>query len=226
MASYKKSIETKEKIIQTASTLFFIQGYNATTIRDIANQSELSLSRLNYHFISKADVAGVICKKFLSDLNTKLWDIIPIKENKILRDTIHIRYWVKIFLSQSQAMNFYYELACENILGDMLIESDYQHFIEQAEFLNLNLDEKTLCMYAHIFVVSLIQLIRAKKEGAISSEIENILDMCNTLHLKLLGLDQREQEKIISKARIYTNYIQYEMTDLSSIQLKYSEQLV
>ena len=54
MASYKKSIETKDTIIKTASSLFYNQGYNATTIRDIAKESGLSLSRLNYHFNSKA----------------------------------------------------------------------------------------------------------------------------------------------------------------------------
>ncbi|MBU4438130.1 MAG: TetR family transcriptional regulator [Firmicutes bacterium] len=223
MASYKKSIETKDKIIKTASALFYNQGYNATTIRDIATDSGLSLSRLNYHFNSKADVAGVICKEFLINLNRDLFDIIPVKQNKILRDTIHIRTWIKIFHSHNQTMNFYYELACENILSELLIESDYQHFIEQADFLKLNLDSQTLRMYAHIFVASLVQLIRAKKEGDITLKTEAILDMCNTLHLKLLGLDPVEQDKIITEAKSFASRIEYEMTDLSSIHLEYHE---
>ncbi|UYO64117.1 TetR/AcrR family transcriptional regulator [Acetobacterium wieringae] len=223
MASYKKSIETKDKIIKTASALFYNQGYNTTTIRDIARESGLSLSRLNYHFNSKAEVAGVICKKFLRNLNTELFEVIPVKHDKILRDTIHIRTWIKIFHSHNPTMNFYYELACENILSELLIESDHQHFIEQAEFLELNLDAQTLRMYAHIFVASLVQLIRAKKEGDITVKTEAILDMCNTLHLKLLDLDPIERDRIITKAKSYASRIEYEMTDLSSIYLSYHE---
>lgn len=223
MASYKKSIETKDKIIKTASVLFYNQGYNTTTIRDIASHSGLSLSRLNYHFNSKAEVAGVICKEFLRNLNTELFEIIPVKQNKILRDTIHIRTWISIFHSHNPTMNFYYELACANILSELLIESDHQHFIEQADFLKLNLDAQTLRMYAHIFVASLVQLIRAKKDGDISAKTETILDMCNTLHLKLLGLDSVDQDNIIAEAKIYASRIEYEMTDLSSIRLTYHE---
>ncbi|PKM61214.1 MAG: hypothetical protein CVU99_04405 [Firmicutes bacterium HGW-Firmicutes-4] len=221
MAVYKKSIETKDKIITTASSLFYHQGYNATTIRDIARESGLSLSRLNYHFNSKADVAGMICKEFLKNLNRELFDQIPIKTNKILRDTIHIRTWIRIFLSHNQTMNFYYELACENILSAMLIESDHQHFIEQADFLKLNLDPQTLRMYAHIFVASLVQLIRAKKEGDLTVETEAIIEMCNVLHLKLLGLGQSELYTIIAEAKVYDSRIHYHLTDLSSIHLDY-----
>ncbi|KAF5059693.1 MAG: hypothetical protein BI182_15830 [Acetobacterium sp. MES1] len=223
MASYKKSIETKDKIIKTASALFYNQGYSATTIRDIARDSGLSLSRLNYHFNSKAEVAGVICKKFLRNLNTELFEVIPVKHDKILRDTIHIRTWIKIFHSHNPTMNFYYELACENILSELLIESDHQHFIEQADFLKLNLDSQTLRMYAHIFVASLVQLIRAKKEGDVTVKTEAIIDMCNILHLKLLGLNQLERDKIIAEAKKYASRIEYAMTDLSSIRLEYHE---
>ncbi|WKY46787.1 TetR family transcriptional regulator [Eubacteriaceae bacterium ES3] len=223
MATYKKSIETQDKIIQTASSLFYEKGYNATTVRDIASAADLSLSRLNYHFNSKAALAGEICKEFLKNFNEELFSRLPIKDEKIIRDTVHIRTWIRIFLSHNQTMDFYYELACANILSEALIESDYRHFTEQAAFLKLDLDTTTLRMYAHIFTASIIELIKAKKEKDITATNEEIIDMCNILHLKLLGIDPIKQEKIISEAKTYASHVQYALTDLSSIRIAYHE---
>ena len=78
-------------------------------------------------------------------------------------------------------------------------------------------------MYAHIFVASLVALIRAKKEGDITSKTEDIIDQCNILHLKLLGLEPFEQNNIIAEAKVYSSRIDYEMNDLSSIHLEYHE---
>ncbi|MFV0439387.1 MAG: TetR/AcrR family transcriptional regulator [Desulfopila sp.] len=221
MATYKKSFATREKILQTASKLFFEKGYNSTTIRDIAGAAELSLSRLNYHFNSKALLAEEICREFLRNLNEELFESLPAMEEKIVRDTVHIRTWIRIFLSNNKAMNFYYELACADILNRAIIESDYRHFVEQATYLNIQVDLMRLRMYAHVFTASFIGLIKAKKEGDITSSKDEIIDMCNAIHLNLLGMNALQQKKIVAQAKVHAARIQYQLKDLSSIRIVY-----
>lgn len=44
---------TKENILQTALKLFATQGYDATSVRQIAKEANANLSAISYHFESK-----------------------------------------------------------------------------------------------------------------------------------------------------------------------------
>ena len=54
----KKSEITREKILHTALSLFRKQGFEKTTMRDIAAQTGLSLGAAYYHFASKEAIVG------------------------------------------------------------------------------------------------------------------------------------------------------------------------
>jgi len=47
---------TRERILETALTLFARQGYDATSMREIAEQLGITKAALYYHFDSKADI--------------------------------------------------------------------------------------------------------------------------------------------------------------------------
>jgi AcrR family transcriptional regulator len=49
----KDSKETKNKIIQVARILFADQGFEGTSIRDIAKAAEVNVASINYHFLNK-----------------------------------------------------------------------------------------------------------------------------------------------------------------------------
>lgn len=48
-----EKIETKEKIMEVASELFSIYGYEGASVRDIAAKSDVNIASINYHFGSK-----------------------------------------------------------------------------------------------------------------------------------------------------------------------------
>ena len=50
------SNETKMKILQTAQGLFSKFGFDGTSIRDIAKESEVNLAAINYHFKNKENL--------------------------------------------------------------------------------------------------------------------------------------------------------------------------
>lgn len=57
MAQYNKGITTHNILLKAAKTLFYNQGYEATTTRQIAEQSGVNLGLIKYHFASKANIA-------------------------------------------------------------------------------------------------------------------------------------------------------------------------
>ncbi len=225
MGIYKKSEETKEKILSAATKMFYSQGYEATTVRDIAAASGVSFSRINYHFDNKAELAGIICREFLVKLNQEVTRCVEplITNDKILRDSTHIRLWGMIFLEDNQARRFYYEMICENILFKNLIESDYRHFLEQAHYLKLDVTDRILRSYARIFVESMLTLIKGKVENDLNMSITEILDTYNMLHLKLLDLPQDKRSEIIKKAGEITEHMTFEISNMSDIHLVYKK---
>jgi AcrR family transcriptional regulator len=59
--------DTKEQILAVAAKLFLKFGYGGSSIRDIANESGVNLSAINYHFGSKSNLYwAAIC-------NTHTW---------------------------------------------------------------------------------------------------------------------------------------------------------
>lgn len=56
MATYAKSSKTQEHIFQTAFDLFKTKGYQATSLKDIAQAADVSTGTLYRYFPSKADL--------------------------------------------------------------------------------------------------------------------------------------------------------------------------
>ncbi|MDX2301150.1 MAG: TetR/AcrR family transcriptional regulator [Microscillaceae bacterium] len=53
----KESTPVKERIIDTASRLFYMQGYNATGINQVIEEAKIAKSSLYQHFATKEDLA-------------------------------------------------------------------------------------------------------------------------------------------------------------------------
>lgn len=65
MAKYKKSIETRDRILKTAEELFAQKGYDATGIAEIADKSQITKSLLYYYFDSKEQILQELFSNYL-----------------------------------------------------------------------------------------------------------------------------------------------------------------
>lgn len=56
-----RSEDTRDRILEAASNLFAVQGFEGTTLREITDAAQANLAAVNYHFRSKEElVASVI----------------------------------------------------------------------------------------------------------------------------------------------------------------------
>lgn len=77
MGQYHKGIDTKNAILETAKTLFYQNGYENTTVRQIASESQTNLGLIKYYFNSKVEIALQIylsvrdaCAEWISEVTS------------------------------------------------------------------------------------------------------------------------------------------------------------
>ncbi|HEX6360967.1 helix-turn-helix domain-containing protein [Actinophytocola sp.] len=63
-------LSTRAQILEAARRLFVRQGYQHTSIREIAEQLGLTKTAVLYHFPTKADLLSAIAEPFVDDLTT------------------------------------------------------------------------------------------------------------------------------------------------------------
>ncbi|OUR98558.1 hypothetical protein A9Q84_03860 [Halobacteriovorax marinus] len=70
--------ETKQKILDSANTLFASFGYDGTSVRDIAKEAGVNLAAINYHFKNKenlyCEVFNINCEKIETGLRNVVND--------------------------------------------------------------------------------------------------------------------------------------------------------
>ncbi|MEN8164853.1 MAG: CerR family C-terminal domain-containing protein [Acidobacteriota bacterium] len=73
MASETKNghAETRERILHSAERLFAVQGFNATSIRDITAEADCNVAAVNYHFGGKDKLYIETFRRLLVDLRDR-----------------------------------------------------------------------------------------------------------------------------------------------------------
>ncbi len=66
---------TRARILETAISLFRRQGYQRTSVREIAEQLGLTKTAVLYHFSTKADILTALARPLLDDLDASLAEI-------------------------------------------------------------------------------------------------------------------------------------------------------
>ena len=64
----RRKAATRQRIVDAASQLFWTQGYEATSIHDVAEAADVAVGTLYLHFSGKADVALVQFQQWMTDL--------------------------------------------------------------------------------------------------------------------------------------------------------------
>ena len=96
----KRNKDNKEKIIDTANIMFYKNGYNQTSISDVANMIGISKGNMTYHFHSKNDLLyAVIDKRIIQiEKNLQEWD------KKYLEPNDRLKRFVRMLLKESDSL--------------------------------------------------------------------------------------------------------------------------
>ena len=68
--------DTKSRILDAAEKLFGLNGFEATSLRDITAEAQVNLAAVNYHFQSKDSLIDAVIARRIEPVNrsaSKCW---------------------------------------------------------------------------------------------------------------------------------------------------------
>lgn len=189
MATYKNGIESKQKILSTAKALFYVHGFQKTTIAMIAEEAEVPLGLINYYY-KKNELLGAIYHDFITILieNIKLQCGSNL-ENQLQQHIILVKLFYKIIFSDKSNKNIYHL-----ILKNELITEDSHALVRRS--LETIVSELDISIKKDIFQRMMIAEYGARRallEDAFDHlDPETSVDFINflaTITVRLVGID-------------------------------------
>ena len=93
------SESVKEKIIRVATAFFAEKGYEATSVRELANEADVNVASVNYYFGSKQKLFEYLVKDFA---DRKFSIVVSILESATTEDEFRLR--LTMFMKQFLAL--------------------------------------------------------------------------------------------------------------------------
>jgi AcrR family transcriptional regulator len=76
------AVETKERILDAAETLFMEHGYEATSLRALTAAADVNLAAVNYHFGTKEELFQAVLTRRLDPMNQRRLELLSSFEAK------------------------------------------------------------------------------------------------------------------------------------------------
>ncbi|MBC3889994.1 TetR family transcriptional regulator [Acetobacterium paludosum] len=124
MRKMTKGEMTKERIYKSAKELFYHQGYNTTTIQQIADHSGTTLGSMTYHFATKDTFVAQIFEDYLNSIGDAIREnLYGYKSiNSFERHFYLTMVWYHYLLTDPKVKNFYYEITISDSLYQYIFE--------------------------------------------------------------------------------------------------------
>jgi AcrR family transcriptional regulator len=71
-----EKVDTKGRILDSAEKLFGMNGFDATSLRDITAAADVNLAAINYHFQSKDSLIDAIVARRIEPVNKKRFELL------------------------------------------------------------------------------------------------------------------------------------------------------
>ncbi|NTW71270.1 MAG: TetR/AcrR family transcriptional regulator [Eubacteriaceae bacterium] len=204
MATYKKSDDTKQKLLRSAKTLFYEKGYFNTSIKDISESAGVNRALISYHFGSKeglaVEISNELTRKILKEISKRI-KMLDNSVDTLVLIALQFRQFALFRKNNANYRRFMVELAKENVLvlGEKHIGFELVDIIKEEYQLDLSEADKRLAHFSITGIISSIMivhdmgLIDCTNEYASEKEVEMLL--------KILDFDKALIKQVIEESR-------------------------
>jgi len=202
--------DMEKNILKISTGLFLNQGYDKTTIRQIAEQCGIGRGHLYYYFRKKEDILIHIFKQILNKIYD---DVIESSDDKtevlLSYATIQCVYTYTLVLNEKlfriylQGSNIeIVRRAAQNILIDLCKK--------KAEDMNYDIKEKDICFSVTIGYAGECELLKRYYHGEEDFDIDSIVRSITSTRLLLLNIiDNKQVNEIVDKAMLEAKKFDY-----------------
>lgn len=203
--------DMEKNILKVSTQLFLDQGYDKTTIRQIAEECGIGRGHLYYYFRKKEDILIHIFKQILNKIYD---DVIESSDDKtevlLSYATIQCVYTYTLVLNEKlfriylQGSNIeIVRRAAQNILIDLCKK--------KAEDMNYDISEKDICFSVTIGYAGECELLKRYYHGEKDFDIDSIVRSITSTRLLLLNIINHKQvDEIVDKAMAESKQFDYQ----------------
>lgn len=207
----------KEIILETATQLFYEQGYKKTYLDQIAKICNITKPLISYHFNSKSNLARVVNDTCLFDFKNKIalklyTDYFKGKKTDLQVSTaVEIRLYNQLFLSDARAMRFLKEVA-DDKYEDLFISNSVRLYEmhDRRYHLNIHKDIDELSMMAIAARAASFSILWAYDRGDFNCSLEDCLDYITRMNFMLMHIDEQRINVILEESKQVLKQVSFE----------------
>ncbi len=209
MATYKKGIETRERIFQSAKKMFYEYGYKSATIEKIAEDAKVPIGLVNYYF-KKNDILSIIYTQFIQNIKKSIDDQVSnLIENPLQKHIIFTRIFYTIMLSNDKNRELYKE-----IFINQLVEADASDLIGNElmsiiKTFNIDITESLFSRLMIAEYGARRELLIDRYDRLDPEKSKDFIDFLATISVRLAGVDIKLVLQNVKKAEEILKSVDY-----------------
>lgn len=195
-----ESIDLREKIIKEASKLFISQGYNKTTIRQIAEVSGVGRGHLYYYFKKKEDILLHLYRDILDKLYVYINENLNPNSDPLVNYAVTQCIFTYVLASSNQLFRMYIEASSISLVKKEYINVLIELFNEKMKGTNYRFSEENIYISMVIGSSGGWELLNRYYDNEIDLDLDDILKSTIKSKLLLLDIEHRKVNEIIDEA--------------------------
>ena len=209
MATYKKGIETKERIFQSAKKMFYEYGYKSATIEKIADEAKVPIGLVNYYF-KKNDILSLVYTQFIENIRKTIDEqVSQFLENPLQKHIIFTRMFYTIMLNNARNRELYKEIFINQLVqadASDLVGSD---FMEIIRTFNIDITESIFRRLMMAEYGARRELLMDRYDILDPEKSRDFINFLATISVRLAGVDIKVVMANVRKADEILKYVDY-----------------
>ena len=195
---------SRDLLLETARTLFYDQGYTATTLAQISRISGVNNGLITYYFGTKNNLARDIYNLYLTDLrnyisrrlflNTKAYSM-------ALNVAVETRIMLKQKFENPNLLRFFTEYRGDNAPFVNPFDRRERWYELQREMINPGLSDMDLKLYSVCGIAVVGRIAEAYHAGYLGDDTEYLKDYAVRALLTMLRMPEAEIEDVLARSR-------------------------
>ena len=200
MATYKKGIQTKERIFQSAKKMFYEYGYKNATIAKIAADAKVPIGLVNYYF-KKNEILSIVYTQFLQNIKKAIDEQIGSElENPLQRHIVFTRIFYSIILSNDKNRELYKEIFINELVEGDASDLVGLDFMEIVRTFDIDITESIFHRLTIAEYGARRELLLDRYDRLDPEKSKDFIDFLATISVRLAGVEIKEVMRNCKKA--------------------------
>ena len=205
-----KGQEKKELIYNNAKKLLYEVGYTNTTIKKIAEMTDVPVSLVHYYFKKKEQIIRSVYLDFLNNIDLFLYGKKPeIFTNSILSHAVSSRIYYDIILNDPNNKRVYYEVLQSNSNYNVLDNYAYKIYQRYIADNNVIITDELVKTYILMNFGARREFLIKYFEGEINLSVQEIVNVLNGLIPRLFKLNHQFVDSLMLDSISIFNSLDY-----------------